>query len=59
MSRLFPCIPIFRRGIKKSKKKMRLHDTIKIELLPTKSVFINVKKGMSEFGGLIHPNTYY
>ena len=38
---------------------MRLYDTIKIELLPTKSVFINVKKGMSEFGGLIHPNTYY
>ena len=61
MSRLFPCIPIFR-GVfllKKSKKKRRLRDTIKIALLPTKSVFINVKKGMSELGGLIHLNTYY
>ena len=51
MCRLFPCIPIFRGFCRlKSVKKMCLCDIIKIALLPMKSVFINMKKGMSELG---------
>ena len=49
--RLFPCIPIFRGFFRlKSVKKMCLCDVIKTALLFMKSIFINVKKGMSKLG---------
>ena len=51
MCRLFTCIPIFRGFFRlKSVKKMCLCDIIKIALLTMKSVFINVKKDLSELG---------
>ena len=54
MCGLFPCIPILGNrggggGVRlKSVKKCVCVIVLKIALLPVKSVFINVKKGMSE-----------
>ena len=53
MCELFPCVPIFRggRGFRlKSVKKCACVVGLKIALLLVKSVFINVKKGMSKLG---------
>ena len=51
MFSLLPYIPIFfRLKSTKKKKKMFLCDIFKIVLLPMKSVFINLKKGMSKLG---------
>ena len=51
MCRLFPCIPIFRGGkggglIKKCRKMCLC---VKNAMLPMRSVFVHVKKGISEF----------
>ena len=59
MCRLFSCIPIFKGFFLIRKcKNICLRDIMKVSLLPVKSVFINVEKGMSELGGLTRPNTY-
>ena len=50
MFSLLPYIPIFFRLKSAKKKKMFLCDIFKIVLLPMKTVFINLKKGMSELG---------
>ena len=53
MCELFPCVPIFwgGRGFRlKSVKKRACVVGLKIALLLVKSVFINVKKGMSKLG---------
>ena len=55
MCELFPCVPIFRwgggRGFRlKSVKKCACVVGLRIALLLVKSVFINVKKGMSKLG---------
>ena len=52
MCRLFPYIPIFGRvfSIKKCKKKCVFVINLKNAMLPMKTVFIHVKKGISELG---------
>ena len=57
MCKLFPCIPIFRGFFwLKSVKRNVFAMGLKNAMLPMKSVFINVKKGISELGASLAAN---
>ena len=57
MCRLFPCIPIFRGFFwLKSVKRNVFAMGLKNAMLPMKSVFINVKKGISKLGASLAAN---